>query len=330
MDTKVLRWGILGTARINRALIPPLNISPRNRLLAMASRDPERAQAYANEKGIERAHVSYEALLADPEVDVVYISLPNSLHAEWSIKAAEAGKHVLCEKPIALSLEDVDAITEASTKYGVIIAEAFMYRHHPQTLKVCELIESGAIGELRLIRGAFTYSLSRPGDVRLRPELGGGSMWDIGCYPISFARTVLGGPTPEAVFGWQVIGPTGVDVSFFGQIRFANGVYAQFDSSFQSAFRMIMEFVGSEGCITLTNAFKPDSAHSLMLIHADDSVETFRFPDQELYLGEVEDLYDAIVYAKPQRIPLADSRKNVATILALLQSAREQAQVQLK
>lgn len=330
MNKETLRWGIMGTARINNALIRPLSISPRNRLLAVASRDRERAHRYAQEKGIERAHESYEALLADPEIDVVYISLPNCLHAEWTIKAAMAGKHVLCEKPIALSTGDVDAITNAGSRHGVVIAEAFMYRHHPQTLKVCELIESGAIGQMRLIRGGFSYPLSRAGDVRLKPELGGGSLWDVGCYPISFARTVLGGVAPDEVFGWEIVGSTGVDISFFGQMRHANGVYAQIDSSFQSALRMVMEFVGSEGCITLDNAFKPDDESQLSVQHGNGPVEVLHFPDQELYLGEVEDLYDAVVLGKPQLIPLADSKRNVATILALLQSARSSAPVQLK
>lgn len=329
MNEKILHWGIMGTARINRALIPPLNVSHRNRLLAVASRELERARHYAREKGIERAHGSYEALLADPEIDVVYISLPNCLHAEWTIKAAAAGKHVLCEKPIALSTQDVTAIADAATKHGVVIAEAFMYRHHPQTLKGCELIESGVIGEMRLIRGGFSYPLSRAGDVRLKPELGGGSIWDVGCYPISFARTALGGAAPSEVFGWQIMGPTGVDVSFFGQMRYTNGVCVQIDSSFQSALRMVMEFVGSEGCITLDNAFKPDGDSQLSLQRGDGSIEILRFPDQELYLSEVEDLYDAVVHGKRQLIPLDDSSKNIATILALLESARASAAVQL-
>jgi predicted dehydrogenase len=183
-----------------------LNISPRNRLLAVASRDLERAQAYAAQNGIERTHGSYEALLADPEVDVVYISLPNNLHVEWSVRAAAAGKHVLCEKPLALSVDDVDRVAEAARQHGVVIAEAFMYRHHPQTLKVIELINEGAIGSLRIVRGGFTFMLERPGDIRLRPELGGGSIWDVGCYPISYARTAAGGIAPEEVFGWQQLG----------------------------------------------------------------------------------------------------------------------------
>ena len=321
MAKSILRWGLLGTGRINRALIAPLRISPRNRLTAVASRDADRARAYATERDIPRWHGSYEALLADPEIDVIYNSLPNSLHAEWTIKAAQAGKHVLCEKPLAVTVEDVDAIAAAAERAGVVVAEAFMYRHHPQTLKVQELVASGAIGRLRLVRGGFTFNLTRPGDVRLDPALGGGSIWDVGCYPISFARAAIGAAPLEA-FGWQVTGPTGVDLSFTGQLRFPGQVYAQVDSSFQATLRMVMDFVGDAGRITLTNAFKPD-ADSRLYLWREDAMEVLTFPAQELYLGEVEDMADAILLDKPPRVSLADSRENVATILALLRSARE-------
>jgi D-xylose 1-dehydrogenase (NADP+, D-xylono-1,5-lactone-forming) len=330
MATRILKWGILGTARINRALIPPLSISPRNKLLAVASRDLARAQAYAAEQGIERAHGSYEALLANPEVDVVYISLPNHLHAEWSIRAAAAGKHVLCEKPLALSVEDVDRVAEAARQYGVVIAEAFMYRHHPQTLKVVELINEGAIGRLQLVRGGFTFMLDRPEDIRLKPEMGGGSIWDVGCYPISYARTVAGGIAPEEVFGWQEVGPTGIDMAFFGQMRFPGGVIAQIDSGFNSEYRTVMEFIGDQGRITVPQSFKPDPESHLYLRKGDAPHEKIRFADPELYLGEVEDLYDAAVYGKPQRIPLSDTRQNIATIRSLLASAETGAPVKLE
>ncbi len=145
MTDHILRWGILGTGRINRALIAPLRISPRNRLAAVASRDADRARAYAAEWDIPRWFASYEALLADPDIDVIYNSLPNSLHPEWTIKACQAGKHVLCEKPLAVTVEDVEAVTAAAEQAGVVVAEAFMYRHHPQTLKVQELIANGAM-----------------------------------------------------------------------------------------------------------------------------------------------------------------------------------------
>jgi xylose dehydrogenase (NAD/NADP) len=329
MATRILKWGILGTARINRALIPPLNISPRNTLLAVASRDLARAQAYAAEKGIERAHGSYEALIADTEIDVVYISLPNNLHVEWSIKAAAAGKHVLCEKPLALSVVDVDRVEEAARRYNVVIAEAFMYRHHPQTLKVVELINEGAIGRLQIVRGGFTFMIEGSENIRLKPELGGGSIWDVGCYPISYARTAAGGIAPEEVFGWQEIGPSGVDVAFFGQMRFPGGVIAQVDSGLNSAYRTRMEFIGDEGLITTTSSFKPDAEGRMYLRKGDGPAEQFHFPDQELYLGEVEDLYDAAVYGKPQRVPLSDTRQNIATIRALLASAEKGAPVRL-
>ncbi len=321
MGDRILRWGLLSTARINQALIKPLRMSPRNRLVAVASREPGRAQAYAAEWGIPLSFGRYEDLLASDAVDVVYISLPNSLHAEWAVRAAEAGKHVLCEKPLALSVEDVDAIAAASARQGVVVAEAFMYRHHPQTLRVQELVANGAIGALRVIRGAFTFNLDREADVRLDPALGGGSIWDVGCYPISYARAVAGGD-PAEVFGWQITGASGVDEVFVGQMRFANGVYAQFDCGFRAPERMLMEFVGSIGTITLANAFKPGEDAKIELRRDDGSLEVLGVAGQELYLGEVEDLADAVLSGKPPRVSLSDSRGNVAAIRALLQSAQ--------
>jgi predicted dehydrogenase len=329
MATRILNWGILGTARINRALISPLRISPRNRLLGVASRDRAHARQYAAENDIERAYEGYDALLADPDIDVIYIPLPNHLHVEWSVKAAAAGKHVLCEKPLALSVEDVDVVADAAARHRVVIAEAFMYRHHPQTLKVLELIRTGALGRFQFVRGGFTFFLNRPGNIRLKPEMGGGSIWDVGCYPVSYARIAAGGAVPEEVVGWQVLGESGVDLSFFGQMRFPGGIHAQFDSGFQSTERMVMEFVGTEGRITLTNAFKPDGNSQLYLRKGSEPAEILRFPDQDLYLGEVEDMYDAAVHGKPQLIPLTDTRNNIATIRALVDSAERGAPLSL-
>ena len=316
-----LRWGLLGAARINRALIPPLRASERNELIAVASRDLQKAEAYAKEKGIPRALGSYEALLADPAIDVIYNPLPNRLHAEWTIKAAQAGKHVLCEKPLALTVAEVDAIAEAAQKARVVVAEAFMYRHHPQTLKVKELVESGAIGKLRLVRGSFTFNLTRQGDVRLVPALGGGSIWDVGCYPISYARFVAGAEPVEA-FGWQSLGQTGVDEIFVGQLRFPNDIYAQFDSGFRAPFRTQIEVVGGEGTITVLASFKPGLNEQIILRRGDEA-QTIAIPGQELYSGEVEDMADAILLGKAPRVSLAESRGNIAAIVALLQSARE-------
>ena len=320
MADKVLQWGLLSTARINRALITPLRASKRNQLVAVASRTQESAGKYAREWKIPRAHGSYEALLADPEIDVVYISLPNHLHAEWSIKAVAAGKHVLCEKPLALSPEEVDAVKEAARKHGRVVMEAFMYRHHPQTLKVQELVKEGSLGSLKLIRGSFSFLLAREGDVRLDPAMGGGSIWDLGCYPISYARRVIGAD-PLEVFGWQVTGPTGVDETFVGQMRFDHDILTQFDSSFVIPFHAFMEIVGSEGTLNIPKPFKPETDEKIYLTRG-DKTETIRVKGQELYIGEVENMADAILLKQDPRISLDDSRANVAAISALLESAR--------
>ena len=317
---KVLNWGLLSTARINNALITPLRASKRNQLVAVASRSQQSATAYAKEKKIPRAHGSYEALLADPDIDVVYISLPNHLHPEWTIKAVEAGKHVLCEKPLALSVDEVEAVQAAARTNGRVVAEAFMYRHHPQTLKVQELVNSGSLGTVKLVRGSFSYVLSREGDVRLNPEWGGGSIWDIGCYPISYARSVLG-QEPLEVFGHQVIGPSGIDDTFVGQMRFANDVLMQFDSSFVIPFHVYMEIVGSEGTLSVPSPFKPNENEKIYITR-DGRTETIKIKGQELYIGEVEDMADAILLGKEPRISLNDTRANVHAIKCLLESAQ--------
>src|SRR4030043_1995687 len=187
-----LRWGLLGTPRINRAFIEPIQSSKNSKLIAVASRSHEKAAEFAKTWGIPRFHSSYESLLSDPEIDVIYISLPNSLHAEWSIKALQMGKHVLCEKPLTTSLHDADAGIDVAQKTGKVITEAFMYLHHPQTMMVKHMVDNGEIGKLQLIRGSFCYFNTRVGDVRFDPALGGGSLWDVGCYPIGFGGYLVG------------------------------------------------------------------------------------------------------------------------------------------
>lgn len=320
MTQPLLNWGLLSTARINRALIAPLNASPRTRLLAVASRSQASADSFAREWKIPRAHGSYEALLADPEIDVIYNPLPNHLHAEWTVKALRAGKHVLCEKPFALTLAESDAMIAASKETGKVLAEAFMYRHHPQTLEIKKMVDSGALGKLQLIKGTYSYTMTRQGNFRGIKDMGGGSIWDVGCYPISYARMLVGAE-PSEVFGWQSSGPGGSDVSFFGQMHFANGVDAQFDSGFQSPLRSFMEIVCSEAVLNIPVPFKP-GLKSQFILRRDNKVETVHIKSDELYLGEVDDMCDAILLGKPPRISLNDSRGNVATILALLQSAK--------
>jgi len=317
---KVLNWGLLSTARINRKLIPPIRASKRNQLLAVGSRSQESADGYAREWKIPRAHGSYEALLADPEIDVIYNPLPNHLHAEWTLKAVEAGKHVLCEKPLALSVQEVDTIQAAARKHGPVVMEAFMYRHHPQTLKVQEIVKSGSLGDLKLMRGSFSFSLTREKDVRLDPAMGGGSIWDIGCYPISYSRTMVC-ENPLEVFGWQVTGPTGIDETFVGQMRFDHNVHAQFDCSFVIPFHAFMELIGNEGTLIIPKPFQPYENEKIYLTRG-DKTETIKIKGQELYIGEVEDMADAILLGHAPHISLEDSRANVAVISAFLESAR--------
>lgn len=327
MTDRILKWGLLSTARINRAVIGPIRASKRNQLEAVASRSLEKARAYAREWNIPRAFGSYEEMLADPDIDVVYISLPNGLHAEWTIKAAQAGKHILCEKPLALTGQELDAMELAAREAGVVLAEAFMYRHHPQTLKVKQLVAEGEIGELQLVRGSFTFNLQNPGDVRLAPELGGGSIWDVGCYPISYARYLVGAE-PLEVFGWQYSSEGDIDLTFAGQMRFPGEVYAQFDSGFRTYFRTQVEAVGSTGSLLIPTPFKPGQKEKVLLRRGED-VKEMRMPGQELYIGEIEDIADAVLLGKSTRISLDDSRGNLVTIRALLESAQRGTPIRL-
>jgi len=314
---------LLGAARINRSVIPAIRESPRSELVAVASRDPARAAAYAHEWGIPRSFGRYEEMLADDEIDVVYNPLPNGLHAEWTIRAARAGKHVLCEKPLAITVEEVDAIAEAARQAGVVIAEGLMYRHHTLTREVKAMVERGTLGELRLGRGCFTFPLTREADVRLDPTLGGGCLWDLGVYPISYAR-LMTGTEPVEAFGWQTLGPTGVDVDFAAQLRFPANVVLQCDTGFRAAFRRDVEIVGSEASLFIPNPFKPGPSEPVHLVRGEDR-QTIQVAGSEahLYRGEVEDLADAILLARKPAVSLADSRGTVAAVVALLASARE-------
>ena len=320
MTDRILNWGLLSTAHINRALINPLNASKRTRLLAVASRSQSSADTYAHEWKIPRAHGSYEALLNDPEIDVIYNSLPNHLHAEWTIKALRAGKHVLCEKPIALTLDELDTMAQAVQETGNVLAEAFMYRHHAQTLKVKEIVDSGALGKLQLIKGAFTFTLTREGNYRWMAEMGGGSIWDVGCYPISYARTIIGAE-PVEVFGWQVTGQGGSDESFIGQMKFKDEIHMQFDCGFISPSRSFIEIIGTDATLNVPVPFKPGRKNEIYIKRGDET-QKINIKGEELYLGEVEDMCDAVLHGKSSRVTLADSRKNTAVILALLESAK--------
>ena len=315
-----MRWGILGAARINRSIIPALRAADGHVLAAVASRDADKATAYAAEWEIPRAYGGYDALLADSGIDAVYIPLPNHLHAEWTVRAAEAGKHVLCEKPLALSVDEVDRIAAAAAAAHVHVAEAFMYRHHPQTHAVRELVSGGAIGTLRFVRACFSFTLDRPGDVRFDPAKGGGALWDVGCYPVSYARTIAG-VEPETVQATTVMGPTGVDMSVGALLRFPGNVVALADASFAAPFRTEVELVGSGGTIRVARPFKPGEHEAVLLIRGDETLE-HAVASAPLYVLQFEDFGRAARGDAAPVVTLADSRRNTAALVAVLASGR--------
>ncbi|MCB8976096.1 MAG: Gfo/Idh/MocA family oxidoreductase [Ardenticatenaceae bacterium] len=318
-----IRWGLLSTANINRRVIPAIRESARGELVAVASRSQASAQAYANQWDIPQAFGSYDAMLASDEVDAVYIGLPNHLHAEWSIKAMEQGKHVLCEKPFALSLAEVDEMTAVSQRTGYVLTEAFMYRHHPQTKIVGEMIANGRLGHITVVRGVFNFAFATRDNIRLVPEWGGGCLWDVGVYPLSFAQYVMGGP-PQQVFGTQWLGESGVDEVFSGQMVYADGRMAQISASFCTPFRTEIEILGTEGRLVLNRPFvgHNDGDRKLMFYPKDGEPEEIEVPEKELYLGEVEDLHAAVLDGTPQYLSLEETRNHVKTVLALYESAR--------
>ena len=323
-----IRWGLLGTARINRAIISAVRDSTRSEISAVASRRPETAAAYAAEWNIPAAVSPYAALLDRDDVDAVYIGLPNTMHVEWTVRALHAGKHVLCEKPLALTAEGVDEIAAAAARSGRVAAEAFMYRHHPLTRVVLETLSAGKIGALRLVTGAFTYQLTgRTHDIRTDAALGGGSLWDVGCYPVSYACLVHG-TAPAEVFGWQETNDAGVDLSFAGMLRFGDGVIAQFDSGFRTIFRAEMQIVGSNGVLRVEKPFKTMPESRLLLIRGDD-VSEIPVKPEAAYIGEIEDFASAVIEGRPHPVPLAESRRTATVLTALYASARAHAPVPL-
>ncbi len=244
-----VRWGIISTARINELFLAGARQSDQLEVVGVASRTEETAEAYAREHGIERAYGSYEALLGDPDIDVVYISLPNALHVEWSIKALKAGKHVLCEKPLSRHVSEVEKAFEAARKADRILMEAFMYRHNPQTRKLSELVSGGAIGRVRMIRSSFSFVAADAADVRLFQSLEGGGLMDVGCYCVSATRLLAG--EPERVSAEQVLGGAGVDIALAGILRFPGEVVAHFDCGLALAGRDDLEVVGDGGSLFL-------------------------------------------------------------------------------
>ncbi|GGG65245.1 Gfo/Idh/MocA family protein [Paenibacillus radicis (ex Gao et al. 2016)] len=332
--SKKLKWGILGCAGIaKRAVIPGLQLSELNEAAAIASRDGEKAKQTAEELQIPVAYDSYEALLADPSIDVIYIPLPNHLHKEWAIRAAEAGKHILCEKPLALTESEASEMVEAADKAGVLLAEAFMYRYHPRYQTIKDLIASGAIGDVRGIRGAFTFNNAKDAaNVRYRKAWGGGSIYDVGCYPISAARLLLG-KEPEAVTVNAQFSPEhdNVDMMASGLLEFEGNVSLTFDCGMWSAFRNPLEVLGSDGIIEIPSAFvTPSQESGTIYLHANGERKEIEVPYVNAYTAQADHIARSITEGTALPFPASDAILNMRVIDACLLSARERTRVVLK
>jgi len=321
MPTTTLDWGVLGVANIGvRAVIPAIQRARRSRLVAIASRTESRAREAAQRIGISRAYGSYDALLQDPQVQAIYIPLPNSLHREWTIRSAEAGKHVLCEKPLALTVADCEEMIAACRAHGVVLMEAFMYRFHPRTRRVAQLVTEGAIGDPRLVRASFTFRIRDPANIRLQPDLGGGALYDVGCYTVNVSRMILGEPREVAASGH--IGTSGVDETLAGLLRFEGDRLAVIDCGLMASRREEYELVGADGRLMVPVAFLPGTADAEIHLVKGTDRTVMSIPGTDEYQAMIEHFEDVVLSGAPLELPPADASANLKVIEALLRSFR--------
>jgi predicted dehydrogenase len=320
------QWGILSAANIaRRRFIPGIRDGTEGQVAAVAARDGDRARAFAAELGIPRAYGSYDELLADPEIDGVYIGLPNALHAAWTIRAAGAGKHVLCEKPLSRRASDVEQMAAACERAGVLLMEAFMYRHHPQHARVKALLGAGEIGEPAFVRASFAFAMDaerrgRP-DVRVQAELDGGAFMDVGCYPLNAARFLFDAEPIEVTALWRRDPELGVDTSFAALARFPGDRLALLDGSFDANGPQRYEITGFRGSIVAEPAFQPGAGPTSIQVARGDERRLVEAPGVDQYALEA-DHFVRSVRAGRLLPPAEDGRAQARAIEALYQSAR--------
>lgn len=319
---ETLTWGLISTARINRKLIPAIQTSPGCKLMAVASRDLQKAEDFADEYGIPRWFGSYEDLLDDPKIDCVYNPLPNSLHAEWTIKALEAGKHVLCEKPFTMNTEEADLVAEAAKKADRVVMEAFMYRFHPQWERVRQMIDTEDIGELKFIRAQMGGHMDRLDDIRMKPELGGGALMDIGCYCINACRMITGAE-PEWISATANY-ENDVDVMLTAMMRFPGDVLTEFNCGFRSNPHNDVDIIGTEASIRVAMPWGPGPDEEVTLvINRNNEIETVTVPAADEYEVQVESFSEAVRGEDHLRWGIADAVAQMKVVDTVRESAKK-------
>jgi predicted dehydrogenase len=326
MEAKI-RWGVLGTANIAiKRFVPAVRASSNGVVSAIAARERSRAESIATQLEIPRAYGSYEALLADPEIDAVYIPLPNALHAQWTIAAARCGKPVLCEKPLAIDALEAQHVVDECARLGVPLMEAFMYRFHPQHARVAAMIAAGAIGDVCAVRAAFMFALEPLAgtNVRLSAGLAGGALMDVGCYAVNAARMLFGEEPQWASAQWDFREDLGIEVALSGVLGFSDTRMATIDCSFRASGKSSYQVAGSRGRIDVLDAFTPDAASDVTILITDaaGARRTETLPGIDQYRAQAEAFADALLHHRAVPIPPSDAVANMRAIDALKNSAR--------
>jgi predicted dehydrogenase len=332
--SKLVKWGILGAAGIARKAMVPAILNAKNaEVVAVASSsDIQKANEFADQFEIEKRYMSYEELLNDQEIDAVYIPLPNNLHATWVKQAAEKGKHILCEKPAAITVEETKSMVDVCKQNNVLFMEAFMYQFHPQHERVKEIIQSGEIGEVNLMRSSFSFYLDQAAkNIRLNQELGGGSLYDIGCYCIHASRYILEKEPKQAYASGDLSAQLGVDLTTSGILTFEGGVTASFDCSFQQPFENRYVVVGTKGKIEVPAAFRPDvqEGKGEILITDEHGEQRKEVLNGDQYTLQIEHFSDCILNEQTPVYSGEETIKNMNVLEACLESVQKNMIVRL-
>ena len=311
-----VRWGILGCARIARLQVVPAILRCSNaQLQAVASRDPARLSEFHSLFGTFTAHTSYDALLDDPQVDAVYLPLPNALHCEWAIKAMRKGKHVLCEKPLALNAAEAEKMIAVARECGVLLMEAFMYRYTDRMKKIRAVLDSGILGEIRSVNSTFRFFLDRENTIKENAELGGGALYDVGCYPLNLIGLIAKNePTSVAVCSEQ---RHGVDVNLSAVLHYPGGLIASLHCGFDAFGRMHTEITGTHGLLLAPDTFLNDAGH-LELTTTSRGTESIEVVESDRYAAEITDFSDAILQQRAPALGLDESLRNMRVLDRLL------------